>query len=179
MIDQNIIRNNAVITVCLASTKNTVLRKGVDFYVALANELPELSFYVIGVEEEALLYLESIAGSNVILLSRIPQKELKELFCTSRIVCQFSRYEAFGVALLEGISSGCYPIGYSYGGTKEILIDNLGDLINNLDVDEGKVAILNGILKTQADVEPIKRSIDERFNIDVRRGKLIEFIGIL
>jgi len=172
-------RNNNVVTVCLADTKVTTLIKGVDFYVSLANELPELTFYVVGVSGQALSYLESISGNNVILLPKIPQQELKELFCTSKIVCQFSRHEAFGVALLEGISSGCYPVGYNYGGTKEILIDELGILINKLDVKEGKMAIMKGIEKTQADIDLIKESIDQRFMIDVRKRKLISFIDEL
>ena len=172
-------RNNNIITVCLADTKVTTLIKGVDFYVSLANELPELTFYVVGVSGQALSYLESISGKNVILLPKIPQQELKELFCTSKIVCQFSRHEAFGVALLEGISSGCYPIGYNYGGTKEILIDNLGILIKKLDVKEGKQAIEEGMRKTKVDIDPIKKSIDQRFLINVRKRKLISFMDEL
>ena len=172
-------REQNIVTVCLSSSKVTTLIKGVDFYISLAKELPDLNFYVVGVEGEALAYLKSISSNNVILLPKITQKEMKELFCTSKIVCQFSRHEAFGVALLEGISSGCFPIGYNYGGTKEILIDELGILIKDLDVNEGVRAIKEGLKKTHEDINPIKKSIDQRFMIDVRRRKLISFFDEL
>lgn len=172
-------RNRNVVTVCLANTKVTTLMKGVDYYVSLAKELPELTFYVVGVDGQALEYLESISAENVVLLPKIPQQELKDLFCKSKVICQFSRHEAFGVALLEGISSGCYPIGYNYGGTKEILIDDLGILIDKLDVNDGKRAIELGIEKTQTDILLIKESVDKRFMIDVRKRKLISFIDAL
>lgn len=172
----NIERKNNIVTVCSSKSKVTLFIKGVDFYINLAKAMPGLTFYVVGVGGEALAYLKSISGENVELLQQIPQKELKKLFCSSKVICQFSRHEAFGVALLEGISSGCYPVGFNYGGTKEILTDNMGILIDNLDIEEGKVAIQKALKMTQADIEPIKESIDDRFQYEVRKKKLISVI---
>ncbi|RLD71361.1 MAG: hypothetical protein DRI87_07045 [Bacteroidetes bacterium] len=172
-------RENNIVTVCASDSKVTTFIKGVDYYIELAKTLPELTFYVVGVGGEAYSYLKSISGGNVILLPRITQKELRQLFCSSKIVCQFSRHEAFGVALLEGIIAGCYPVGYNYGGTKEILSNNLGGLISKLDIEEGKLAIEKGLKKTRKDIEPIKKSINHRFNIEVRKKELLSFIDSL
>lgn len=172
-------RKNNIVTVCSSKSKVTLFIKGVDFYINLAKAMPGLTFYVVGVGGEALAYLKSISGGNVVLLQRMPQQELKKLFCSSKVVCQFSRHEAFGVALLEGISAGCYPVGYNYGGTKEILTDNLGIFIDNLEIKEGKAAIQKAIKMTQADIEPIIQSINDRFRCEVRKMELISFIDNL
>lgn len=172
-------RKNNIVTVCSSNSKVTLLVKGVDFYIDLARTMPELTFYVVGLSGEALKYLQTISSANVVLIQRIPQQELKKLFCSSRVICQFSRQEAFGVALLEGISSGCYPVGYNFGGTKEILKDNLGILINQLDIEEGKKAIEEALNKTKEDIEPIKESIENRFSCEIRKKELMSFIDNL
>lgn len=169
-------RKKAVVTICLASSRITVIRKGVDFYVELAQQMPDTIFYVIGVEGDAFDFLSQNLPKNVKLTGKIPQTELRDILCKSKVICQFSRYEAFGIALLEGISSGCYPVGLNYGGTSEILIDGLGLLIDKLDEQAGKKAIEEALIKTPDDIIPIKKSIDERFAFAVRQKKLLKFI---
>lgn len=168
-------RNNQAITVCLSGSKTTTLIKGVDYYLKLARATPHVTFLVVGVSGEAYNYLKSISSGNVILKGKVTQKELGELMCASKIICQFSRHEAFGVALLEGISSGCYPVGYNYGGTKEILTNDLGILIDELEVHKGVKAIEKALTKIPQDVIPIQKSIENRFRVEVRRDKLLSF----
>ncbi|MCF8368131.1 MAG: glycosyltransferase family 4 protein [Bacteroidales bacterium] len=177
--DEESPRANQVVTICLARSKVTIFRKGVDYYIDLARSMPDIKFYVVGVMKEAYQYLQSISPPNVVLINRIPQPELKDILCKSKVICQFSRYEAFGIALLEGISSGCYPVGYNYGGTAEILTESLGIMINKLDVEEGKTAIQAAMQKTDADLVPIQKSIEKRFDVSVREKNLISFLNNL
>lgn len=172
-------KKDEVTTICLAYAKNTVLRKGVDFFVKLAKEFPDKTFNVIGLMDEALQYLASFSPPNVKLIQKIPFEEVQKILCQSKIICQFSRYEAFGVALLEGISAGCFPVGLNYGGTREILINDIGIMIDQLDIVEGKKALEEAFKKTPMDVYPIQLSINERFNYKVRREKLYKLIDNL
>jgi glycosyltransferase involved in cell wall biosynthesis len=173
------VRKSRVVTICLAHSKITVIRKGVDYFVRLGEQLPEVEFFVVGVTDEAFHFLEKNKPSNVHLISKMPQSELKNILCNAKVICQFSRYEAFGIALLEGISAGCYPVGFDYGGTSEILEDGLGILIDELDLDQGKNAIQEAMKKNMEDVLPIQKSIEERFAIRVREQNLVDFISKL
>ncbi|MEZ5146369.1 MAG: glycosyltransferase family 4 protein [Bacteroidales bacterium] len=170
-------RNDQVVTICLAHSKITVIRKGVDYYVELARKIPEIDFYIVGVTSGAKDFLETNKPDNVKLIEKIPQQELKELLCRSKVICQFSRYEAFGIALLEGISAGCYPVGLDYGGTSEILENDLGLKIDTLDLDRGKEAISEALRKQIIDVIPIRKDIEKRFAIEVRKKLLVDYLN--
>jgi glycosyltransferase involved in cell wall biosynthesis len=169
-------RSDQVVTICLAHSKITVVRKGVDFYVELARKMPDIEFYVVGVTSGAKDFLENSKLDNVKLIEKIPQQELKELLCRSKVICQFSRYEAFGIALLEGISAGCYPVGLDYGGTSEILENDLGLKIDTLDIDQGKKAILEALQKNIHEVIPIQKDIEKRFTVEVREKLLVDYL---
>ncbi|MCB2221778.1 MAG: glycosyltransferase family 4 protein [Bacteroidetes bacterium] len=177
--NSSFVRNNKVITVCGSSSKKTVFIKGVDFYLKVAEQLPEIEFYVVGVSGEAKSYLEEFAAANIVLVERVTQEQLKKLFHESKVICQFSRFEAFGVALIEGINSGCFPVGYNFGGTSEILTNGLGILIDELSVEKGKNAIADALTKTSEDVKVIQQSVKKRFSAEVREEKLIAFIDQL
>jgi glycosyltransferase involved in cell wall biosynthesis len=172
-------RTNTVVTICLAHSVITVIRKGVDFFLLVAREIPDTKFIVVGLSSEALEYVKERSTQNVQLIEKIPQVELIEILCRSKVICQFSRYEAFGVALLEGIAAGCFPVGYNYGGTKEILIDGQGILINELSLEKGVAAINKALAEPPNAVIPIQKYISENFAIEVRQTALISFINQL
>ncbi|MFU8844055.1 MAG: glycosyltransferase family 4 protein [Bacteroidales bacterium] len=170
-------RSNTVVTVCLAHSEITVIRKGVDFFVALAHEMPDITFMIIGLTSSALSYVHDMRSANVQLIGKIPQEKLIEILCSSRVICQFSRYEAFGVALLEGIAAGCFPVGFDYGGTSEILKAGQGLLIDELSVEKGITSIKQALNEPADAVKPIQNSISKRFSIDVRQKALVSFIS--
>jgi glycosyltransferase involved in cell wall biosynthesis len=172
-------RTNKVVTICLAHSVITVIRKGVDFFLAVAREIPDTKFIVVGLSSEALEYVKERSTQNVQLIEKIPQVELIDILCRSKVICQFSRYEAFGVALLEGIAAGCFPVGYNYGGTKEILTDGQGILINELSLEMGVAAIKKALTESPNAVIPIQKYISENFALEVRQTALLSFINQL
>ncbi|MBN2173369.1 MAG: glycosyltransferase family 4 protein [Bacteroidales bacterium] len=169
-------RENTVATICLTNTKKTLFIKGVDFYVEVAKQMPWVTFQVIGPGGEAKEYLESISSENVVLIERVPPEELREILCRTKVICQFSRHEAFGVALLEGISCGCNPVGYGHAGTKEILSGEFGISIPVLEVNQGKQAIETALGLFDNNQQEKFKLLMEKFSQEKREKRIISFL---
>lgn len=166
------IRQNMVITVCLTSTMTTVYRKGVDFYLEVARLMPECSFVVVGVGGPAKKQLEMMAPANVRIIDLVPFAELSQLYKSAKVICQFSRYEAFGVALLEGIASGCFPVGFNKGGTAEILTNGAGLLIESLSTSLAVDAINKALIVSRDEIAVMQQNILSQFTCQRRLAAL-------
>ncbi|MCK9304268.1 MAG: glycosyltransferase, partial [Bacteroidales bacterium] len=77
---------------------------------------------------------------NLILYSRLEQKDLKELYLRSKVYCQLSRSESFGVAMAEAMYFNCIPVYTSAGGLKEVA-GEYGFMVSGNDPDEISTAI--------------------------------------
>lgn len=165
-----------IITVCLANRVNTLFIKGVDFFAEVARAAPEHSFTIVGLHGEAFEFVMKNRPDNLKVINPIPHPELQQLFLKSKIVCQFSRHEAFGLALLEGISMGCFPVGYDFGGTAEILKGTQNTLIHDLDVVQAAECIRQGMKSEFEKIEAIQRQVLPRFSCSIRKARLEQVI---
>ena len=68
-------------------------------------------------------------------------------------------------------------MGLDYGGTSEILENDLGLKIDTLDLDRGKEAISEALRKQIIDVIPIRKDIEKRFAIEVRKKLLVDYLN--
>lgn len=168
-------KEDIVVTVCLTNSIKTIFIKGVDFYIDVAKELPNITFYIVGISGKAKIYLENKISDNVILIEKVPQKVLKSIYCRSKVICQFSRHEAFGVALLEGISCNCFPVGYKQAATGEILC-NQGILIDELKIEKGINAIRLALNKSSDQMQEVKNILLQKYSKEKRSSSLINVI---
>jgi len=164
-----------VLMVSIADGVNRIFIKGIDFYVEVAKSMPEKSFELVGISGEALDYINKIKSDNLSVVPKVPHSQLKLHFEKARVVCQFSRYESFGLAIIEGIFNNCYPVGYNFAAPAELLKDN-AILIDELDVDMAKYAINKAFTKTQEDLDLIKNNMNDLYSFEVRKNNLIHFL---
>lgn len=172
-------RENVVITVCLANKENTLYIKGVDFFMEVAKAMPETQFKVVGLSGAALRWVKDKAPSNLEILSPVSHIEMQALLAKSRVICQFSRHEAFGLALVEGIAAGCFPVGYHYGGTKEILANSQALTIDQLDVAAAQKAIEKAMHVNEETIKAIQQSVLDKFSCSKRKEKLNQVLDEL
>ena len=165
-----------ILTVCLASRVNTLYIKGVDFFIEVARALPELSFSVVGPHGEAYNFLMQTKPDNLNVIKPLSHDELQQTLLRSKIICQFSRHEAFGLALLEGIASGCFPIGYDFGGTAEILQQTQTTLLSKLDVEEAKSRLRFALSADAEMMKTIQNQVLPRFSCALRQQQLRQII---
>ena len=144
-----------VLSVASASSSQGIYIKGIDRYITAARLNPELSFTLVGCSKEVL---EKHFGSeekpgqqggvggpdllpvNLVLYPQLDQKALKELYIKSKVYCQLSRSESFGVAMAEAMYYNCIPVYTTAGGLKEVA-GEFGFMVSGKDQDEISSAI--------------------------------------
>lgn len=112
-----------VLTVAFVDSERTFLLKGLDTFIETARLLPDLPFTIIGFDENKLSTLRRTFPGNISIVASIPHEQLPDYYRKTKIYCQLSRVESFGIALAESILYGCLPLVTREGGMPEIVSD--------------------------------------------------------
>jgi glycosyltransferase involved in cell wall biosynthesis len=161
-----------VLCVSIADTVNRALIKGLDRYAEVAQQIPGEEFVLLGVTGEAKLYLEGLKVSNLVLIGLKPRAALQAHYRSAKVVCQFSRFESFGMALAEGMLCGCIPVTLPGIGTGEILSAESGIVADSTALADLVIATRNGLAQGDAMAEAAGRRIRAEFSLD-RRGERV------
>ena len=104
---------------------------------------------------------------------------LGELCAESRIICMSSRWESFGIATIEGMYWGAYPIITNYGSIAYDITDNENYGIITEHNAEKLSTALNKII-TQDNLDELNNEImsyaEKKFNCDYWACKLNEYL---
>lgn len=138
-----------------------ILTKGLDYLIPLANKIPiDWQIDLVGAghkkQENKLRQLIDENGLSEKIIMHGPKKtsELKEFYLNSSIYLSTSRWEGFGLVLLEAMSFGLPIIAFEQSGSKDILND--GEF---------------GVLVKQGDVLELSHKLDYLINdIEVRQN---------
>lgn len=121
-----------------------ILTKGLDYLIPLAYKIPnDWQIDLVGAghknQENKLRQLIDENGLSEKIIMHGPKKtsELKEFYLNSSIYLSTSRWEGFGLVLLEAMSFGLPIIAFEQSGSKDILNDGeFGVLVKQGDVIE-------------------------------------------
>lgn len=168
-----------IITIAKVSNKRTLLIKGIDTFLQLANRLPTRKFKIIGLEIDKieLKKLGYFVPENVTIYSGLPHNELVTHLMSSKIYCQFSRQESFGLSVAESVAYGCIPIVTRTGGLTEVV----GDFGYYVPRDVARISEIVNVIsdKPTLSIEELHRQqkyINNKFGVRNRSQKLIELI---
>lgn len=102
------------------------------------------------------------------------QKDIKKLYQEASIFVLSSRYEGFGLVLIEAMSQGCACVACDYKGRqREILSPLQGDSLKvNGYSDHGIEVTENGILCEPEDVEALAKAIKKMIEDDEYRERI-------
>ena len=117
----NFQKRDAIICISSGDSVNRMLLKGVDRFLELAKSMKENKFYLVGSQADAYEWAKLNASNNVELFTLTSPDKLKELLNLSAAICLFSRNEAYGMVIIEGLLCGCVPVILYNTGTLEIL----------------------------------------------------------
>jgi len=91
----------------------------------IAKELPRVKFYVVGsvggvgskeYYQKIVQLLRELDVSNVRLFANLPHEEKLRLIGRCKVLLHLMPFEHFGIAIVEGLASGCVPVVHKSGG---------------------------------------------------------------
>lgn len=167
-------KENIIISVSVANNWNRARLKGLDVYVKVARLLPKEKFLLIGPVGDALKSLGDIAPPNVEFIPLISQEKLVKYYQKTKVFCQLSYYESFGLAVAEAMSCECIPVVTRRGALPEVVGD-AGFLVEYGKIDESAEAIKQALNDNKRGIDARKRVI-ENFSLERRGKKLVNVI---
>jgi glycosyltransferase involved in cell wall biosynthesis len=106
------------------------------------------------------------------VIKNLPHNELMEVFRKTKVYCQLSYTESFGMSLLESMACGCIPVVSNRDALPEVVADT-GFVVPYGDVYKTIKAILVALI---TDGTPARERARE-FTRDKRKEKINELIG--
>ncbi|MBP7410075.1 MAG: glycosyltransferase family 4 protein [Methanoculleus sp.] len=160
-------KENIILTVCNVSTENIVV-KGLDTFIDAARHLPEVRFVLFGRDlDGALNTLNLDAPPNVEFVPSPSEGELLQWYRRTKVYCQLSYRESFGVALAEAMSCECVPVVTDRGALSEV-VGGVGFVVPYGDTRATVDAISRALT---SDMGPVARErVRDIFSVE-RRGK--------
>ena len=173
-------KENIFTTICWMGSIQNVKRKGVDksleIFKAFLTFHSDFKYYIIGTPGEGTAYLKNLVNNldlsnNVFFTGSISESDKIELLQKSLFYFQISKYEGFGLAVLEAMISENIIIHSGKGGLVDTIADN-GILVNNFDSINATVQLIDNIYKNTTSfshkIEMNKLLVKSKFNISER-----------
>ncbi len=168
----DIMKGNVVLTV--ASGKDAIRLKGLDAFVKAASYLPDATFVILGLSDDDMAALDCIrASNNVELHGYVNQDLLITYYRKSKVYCQLSYRESFGVALAEAMACGCVPVVTDRGALPEV-VGRIGYFVPYGDPICAADAIRKALSSGKED--DARDRIKNNFGLELREHKMIDLI---
>lgn len=163
-------KENFVLTVANVKDHQTYLRKGIDFYIEVAKQMPQYPFVLVGLNEGVAMGEIPV---NFEVIKKLDRPMLQNYYSRAKVYAQFSIHEGLPNVLLEAMLCECIPVGTNVCGIPTG-IGKSGHIINT--VKEAKLAIEKSMATSSTGKNARQRVIDE-FNLKQRENALWELIG--
>ena len=169
-------RNKKENTIITAITEVNSLRrliiKGIPLFIEVARIMPEYKFVIVGINRDKLLEYIDDLPHNLIIYGFMDQENLKKYYSKSKIYCQFSVSEGFGMALCEAMLCDCIPIVTNVGIMPEI-IGNSGYVLEQRNAIDARNAINVAMYDNKSNP---RKEITQKYDIRKRIQKLYKVI---
>ncbi|HET6402226.1 MAG TPA: glycosyltransferase family 4 protein [Candidatus Kapabacteria bacterium] len=169
-------RKRIAITISHANTISEYSIKGLDLFIRVAKELPDVEFRIIGLRDAMpdKARLEAAGMPNVsVLPGRHPMDP--EEFWNASVYCQLSVKEAFGLAVAEAMSCGCIPVISRVASMMEI-VGETGCVVNRSDTKVIADAIHTALESSEAERQAASKQA-AKFDISERAKKLLAVVS--
>ncbi|RMD50167.1 MAG: glycosyltransferase [Ignavibacteria bacterium] len=174
--DSNIKKEDIVLTVAKVDSIQRMKLKGLDFFVKIAEQMPEIKFIMIGIVIDLNEYFENIP-SNLLIMGEMEQFKLVEFYQRAKVYCQFSKIESFGLSVAEAMQCECVPVVSDVGALPEV-VDECGYILKNWNVEEAMKCIREALLNYTLIGERAKKRIETFFTIEKREKQLKKILSL-
>ncbi len=152
-----------------------VSHKGIEHLLDAAKHVPDAKFVIVGGGEFAEFLKRrhpAVSGGNVIFAGRVPYADLPKYYaaCDISVLPSVSRLEAFGIAALEGMSSGKPVVVSDIPGVREVITDGeeglLCEPMNPEDLAQKITTLLENDARRQRMGSKGREKIEKYFNVE-------------
>ncbi|KXS41976.1 MAG: glycosyl transferase, group 1 [Methanolobus sp. T82-4] len=145
--------------------------KGIKTFIEASAHFPNSAFVIIG----SVGYDINYSPSNVIITGKITNDEVIKWLSKSKVYCQLSYYESFGMGLAEAMACGCVPVATNRAALPEVVGDT-GILVPYDDTVAAVEAIKSAF---EMDGTRARDRVCNQFELDKRENKLVDIITFL
>lgn len=164
-----------ILMVAGANTYQRLMIKGVDFFLKVAANSPDLDYILVGCNLNQIKKHFSVPG-NVKVIQKVDQDELIKLYQKAKVYTQFSLREGLPNSVCEAMLCECIPVGVNAGGIP-IAIGDAGYIIREKRVDEAIKSINNAINNYNLMSVKARKRIIDNFPKTRRVKELLEIIN--
>lgn len=169
------LKKRQVLTVALIKDKKVFNRKGIDLYLNVAKRMPDVPFYLVGLQNLSLIPEGLRDLPNLTIYPILPQKDLINLYAESEVYAQFSVSEGLPNVLCEAMMSGCVPVGTSANGIPNAIGD-CGYVLHEKNVDKA-VELVDKALNAGEELAICSQNrIKSMFWFEDRKKRLLKVI---
>jgi len=151
------------------ATESKWILKGLDNFARASLSYPEMKFIIIGNYSDEIRYKLLLINPGIEFTGYISQQELKKILSKTKIYCQLSLRESFGLSVLEAMKYGAIPVVTRAGSLPEV-VGETGFLTEFNDIEKTIAAIEKAIDKGVP--AQVSKRANEVFNIQFRESKL-------
>jgi glycosyltransferase involved in cell wall biosynthesis len=160
-------KQKIVLSVGGCDSKTRFLKKGFDFLIEAAAQLPDTPFVIIGIDEPLVEKLGITVPGHVQLIPTIAQGELLAYYQRSAVYCQPSRSEGLPNTLCEAMACACIPVGTNVDGIPTA-IGNTGFIVEFGDLENLVNALKKAISSDESHGLKSRQRIIKEFPIERR-----------
>jgi len=154
------------------STKKVYRVKGLDIFAKVSNSFPNYRFVLIGANDDQTVKKLKKLNQNLIFTGRIPHKEVIKWLQRTKIYCQLSYIESFGLGNAEAMCCKCIPIVTDSSALKEV-VGNTGFYVSYGNEKETIEAIKKAIDNKNELGEKARERIINMFSLEKRENELL------
>lgn len=183
-------RKKIILTVGQLGTKAKATEDLVEAFVKISDKIPDWKLLLVGsMTDEFKKYISAVKNSRLDLSSKIEctgeirnRKELSGIYTEASIFVLPSRWESFGLVMLEALSYGCYFIGSDKISPVEdfIINDNYGKIFESGNKEQLSSILLNTINSGIVNDENLRKErinhIINSYNWTIICKKIIKFL---
>ena len=168
-------RENIVLTVGVFSSYKGFRIKGIDYFLEIAQQMPETTFVYIGSDSSEIRKHAGLLPENVSFPGKLPHEQLVAYYQKAKVYCQFSLSESFGLALAEAMYFGCFPVVCNNTALPEMVGDH-GLVLNCNRMDKVISSITHALDHYQVNTRA-REHILSHYTLDLRQERLLSFLS--
>lgn len=168
-------KKNMVLTVVNKISQNTIGIKNLDTFLKASSYLPEVKFVVVGaISGNCKEFVKKKTRSNVEFTGYLDHCILVDYYQKTKVYCQLSTHESFGVALVEAMACGCIPVITKKSALPEI-VGNVGFYAPYKNPQETADVISKALISNNG--FKARKRVEKYFSLQSREKKLIREIS--